>query len=411
MSNSNKSSNSKHSHDALPVLGIKLGSADSNSKYKDRNDLVLMQIESGASIAAVFTRNLFCAAPVIVAKENLQKAVPKFLLINAGNANAGTGEQGLDSARSLCLAVAEAAACNGDEVLPFSTGVIGEQLALEKLAGVIPVAYQNLSAKGWETAAKSILTTDLVAKTASARITMDDKPVTITGMCKGSGMIHPDMATMLAYIGTDVCIAPELMQGLLKTVVDQSFNCITVDGDTSTNDACVLIATQQAGNKAITNMDSAPAQLFTRALKEVFVSLAQQIVRDGEGATKFITLKVSGAADNNDAKIVALTVAHSPLVKTALFASDPNWGRILAAVGRAPVVSLNISTIDIALGGVLVINNGVPAIGYSEEKGAEVFSREEITIDIKLGDGNGVATVWTTDLSYDYIKINAEYRS
>ncbi len=411
MSNSTKSSISMCSHDVLPISGIKLGSANSNSKYKDRNDLALMQIESGANLAAVFTQNLFCAAPVTVAKDHLQKTTPKFLLINAGNANAGTGEQGLDSARALCQAVAETSACNVIDVLPFSTGVIGEQLAVDKLTKAVPVAYQSLSNEGWDAAAKSILTTDLVSKTASKQINLNGNVVTITGMCKGSGMIHPDMATMLAYIGTDVCIDPELMQGLLSTVVNQSFNRITVDGDTSTNDSCILIATQKAGNGAIVDLSSEHGKLFVQALTEVFVSLAQQIVRDGEGATKFITLKVSGAASDADAKVVALTVAHSPLVKTALFASDPNWGRILAAVGRAPVASLRIEAIDISLGDVLVISNGVPADSYSEEQGAEVFAQDEITISIDLGDGSGKVIVWTSDLSYDYVKINAEYRS
>jgi len=410
MSHSNKSAVDLSEIDVFSVPGIKLGSAASGSKYKDRNDLVLMQIETGADVAAVFTQNLFCAAPVIVAKEHLKQASPKYLLINAGNANAGTGDQGVNSARSLCQAAADIAGCRACEVLPFSTGVIGEQLAQEALNQAVPEAYQSLGENGWAVAAKSILTTDLVAKTASVSIELDGHAVTISGMCKGSGMIHPNMATMLAYVATDACVSSESLQGLLQTAVDQSFNCITVDGDTSTNDACVLIATQKAGNKKI-EANTESALLFTCALNQVFTNLAQQIIRDGEGATKFITLNVSGAADNKSAKTVAFTVAHSPLVKTALFASDPNWGRILAAIGRAPVSSLDINSINIALGDVKVISNGVPASDYSEEKGVAVFAENDITINISLGQGSGCATVWTTDLSYDYVKINAEYRS
>lgn len=396
--------------EVLSVPGIKLGSADSGSKYKGRNDLVLIQMEAGAEVAAVFTQNLFCAAPVVVAKEHLLKTTPKYLLINAGNANAGTGLQGLDSARALCQTVADIANCRVDEVLPFSTGVIGEQLAVEAFSQAIPAAYQGLSNDGWAMAADSILTTDLIAKTASVSIELNGKAVTVSGMCKGSGMIHPNMATMLAYVTTDACVESGYLQELLQSAVDQSFNCITVDGDTSTNDACVLIATQKADNNIIKCKTEA-ALLFTEALNQVFASLAQQIIRDGEGATKFITLNVSGAVDNESAKVVALTVAHSPLVKTALFASDPNWGRILAAVGRAPVDSLDINTIDISLGDVQVIDQGSPASDYSEEKGVAVFSESDISININLGSGSGCATVWTTDLSYEYIKINAEYRS
>ncbi len=392
------------------VAGIKLGSANSQSKYKERNDLVLLQVNAEASVAAVFTQNLFCAAPVIVAKEHMQQSTPKYLLINAGNANAGTGEQGLHSARSLCQTVATLANCHADDVLPFSTGVIGEPLAEEAFAKAIPIAFQNLSEDGWALAANSILTTDLVSKTASVCVELGGVQVVISGMCKGSGMIHPNMATMLAYVATDACIAPELLQPLLQSAVGQSFNRITVDGDTSTNDACVLIATHQASNKMI-EKNSASVKLFAEALNQLMISLAQQIIRDGEGATKFITLHVTGAVDEDSAKTVAFTVAHSPLVKTALFASDPNWGRILAAIGRAPVKSLNINTVDISLGKVPVIAQGLPAKHYTEEKGVAVFSESEITININLGKGQGCATVWTTDLSYDYVKINAEYRS
>ncbi|VAW72321.1 Glutamate N-acetyltransferase @ N-acetylglutamate synthase [hydrothermal vent metagenome] len=395
---------------AQAVAGIKLGSANSHSKYQDRDDLVLLQIDAEASVAAVFTQNLFCAAPVIVAQEHMQQSTPQYLLINAGNANAGTGDQGLHSARSLCQTVAALTHCQPSEVIPFSTGVIGESMAVEAYAKAIPFAFENLSADGWALAANSILTTDLVSKTASVNIELDGVAVTISGMCKGSGMIHPNMATMLAYVATDVSIAPELLPLLLESAVGQSFNSITVDGDTSTNDACVLIATHQADNKKI-EKNSQSAQLFAEALNLLMISLAQQIIRDGEGATKFITLNVTGAIDKDSAKTVAFTVAHSPLVKTALFASDPNWGRILAAIGRAPVKALNINTIDIALGQVPVIEKGLPAEHYTEEKGMAIFSESEIVININLGNGQGRATVWTTDLSYDYVKINAEYRS
>ena len=397
--------------EVLAVPGIELGTACSGSKYKNRDDLVLVKIAKGSNTVAVFTQNVYCAAPVTLAKNNLQHASPQYLLINAGNANAGTGEQGMQSAESLCKAVAAVSQCNSNEVLPFSTGVIGEQLAVDLLSDAIPLAHQALNSDGWTKAADAILTTDLVAKTASVSIELDGKAVTISGMTKGSGMIHPNMATMLAYVATDVCIAPEILQSVLQQSVNQSFNCITVDGDTSTNDACVLIATQKANNKIITDLKSETATLFVDALNQIMISLAQQIIRDGEGATKFITLNISGALNDEEAKTVAYTVALSPLVKTALFASDPNWGRILAAVGRAPIAALDIDTVNIALDDVPVIIAGVPAKDYTEEKGAAVFSQKDIEINISLGNGAGKATVWTTDLSYDYVKINAEYRS
>ena len=393
-----------------PVPGVSLGTAASGSKYKDRDDLTVIQIEQGASTAAVFTRNRFCAAPVIVAKNHLQQASPRYLLINAGNANAGTGKQGIASAETLCDTLAGIVHCKRDEVLPFSTGVIGEQLPVDALKNSLPAAVEAMHNDAWQQAAAAILTTDLVSKVASTCIELDGETVTITGTCKGSGMIHPNMATMLAFVATDVCMAPEIVSQALRQAVDQSFNCITVDGDTSTNDACVLVATQKAANREITRLNDA-SSIFIDALNEVFLSLAQQIIRDGEGASKFVKVEVSGAANDRDARMVADTVALSPLVKTALFASDPNWGRILAAVGRAPVDSLDINSVDISLGDVAVIRGGNPASDYREQQGKAVFAQTDISININLGTGNGSATVWTTDFSYDYVKINAEYRT
>ncbi len=392
----------------LPVAGISLASAESGIRYADRPDTVLLCLREGTNTVAVFTRNAFCAAPVIVAKEHLLLDQPRYLLINSGNANAGTGPLGLEMAKESCEIVASAANVATATVLPFSTGVIGEQLAVEKFRPVMPQLLASLDEANWEQAAAGIMTTDTVSKSYSTQVELAQGVVTITGMSKGSGMICPNMATMLAYVGTDAAVEKPLLRFCLDESVAVSFNSITVDGDTSTNDACVLMATGASGVAVESAED---IERFSLALAEVMTWLAQAIIRDAEGITKFITLHVEGATSLEEAKTVAYTVAHSPLVKTAFFASDANWGRILAAVGRAPVEGLDVSLINISLGDVAIVKSGAPAEGYKEEKGAEVMAKEEIGVTISLGRGDACATVWTSDLSYAYVKINADYRS
>ncbi len=396
------------SPEILPVDGIRLATAESGIRYADRDDTVLVELAEGSTVAAVFTQNVFCAAPVHVAKAHLQEATPRYLLINSGNANAGTGSQGMQAAQRSCEIVAEATGARAVEVLPFSTGVIGEQLPAEKFAASMPRLLESLSAHKWLAAAQGIMTTDTVPKVFSTRFEVDGRQVTITGISKGAGMICPNMATMLAYVATDAAIDAPLLDELLRGAVERSFNSITVDGDTSTNDSCVLMATGKSG--AVVN-DGAVRELFAHQLDGIMRQLAQAIIRDAEGITKFITLHVVQAADEQQAKTVAYTVAHSPLVKTAFFASDANWGRILAAVGRAPVEGLDVSRIGIALDEVDIVKGGEPAPDYNEDKGAEVMAREEITVTISLGLGEAQARVWTSDLSHDYVSINADYRS
>ena len=393
----------------LPVAGIRLAATHAGIKADpQRDDLVLVELAEDSRLAAVFTRNRFCAAPVLLAREHLRQAASgrRFLLINSGNANAGTGEPGLQAARQTCADLAALTGVETHSVLPFSTGVIGEQLPAERIAAALPALVQSLAEDGWLAAARGIMTTDTLPKAASRRIEIDGRPVTITGICKGSGMIRPDMATMLAYVATDALIDREDLQRCLQQAVDPSFNAITVDGDTSTNDACVLIATGRSGVAV-----DAGHPAFNEALQDLFLQLAQAIVRDGEGATKFVEIRVEGAADRDQARDIAYTVAHSPLVKTALFASDPNWGRILAAVGRAPVASLDIASVDLYLGDVRLIRQGEPDPDYREQRGQAVMDRDEILIRIRLAEGEACASIWTSDLSYEYVKINAEYRS
>ncbi len=393
----------------LPVAGIRLASTHAGIKADaSRDDLVLIEIAEGSSLAAVFTRNRFCAAPVIVAREHLAATVdgPRYLLVNSGNANAGTGEPGLEAARRSCAVLAQLTATRAAAVLPFSTGVIGELLPVDRVNAALPGLLQSLDADAWLAAARGIMTTDTLPKAASRRIEIDGRPVTLTGICKGSGMIRPDMATMLAYVATDARIEAENLQSMLQAAVDRSFNAITVDGDTSTNDACVLMATGRSGIAVDAGQDA-----FVEALHSLLLELAQAIVRDGEGATKFVEVRVEGAASRDDARSIAYTVAHSPLVKTALFASDPNWGRILAAVGRAPVADLDIAGVDLYLGDVRLIHRGEPDPEYREERGQAVMDRDEILIRVLLSAGEASASVWTSDLSYEYVKINAEYRS
>lgn len=391
----------------LPIAGVRLASVNAGIRYKNRNDVLLMELAEGSTTAAVFTQNAFCAAPVWVCREHLAVDTTRYLLINAGNANAGTGELGMRAARTSSEQVAKLAGCRAQQVLPFSTGVIGMQLPVEKIDAALPEAFAKLDADAWLEASRTIMTTDTVAKAISKQLSVDGKTITITGIAKGAGMIHPNMATMLAYVATDAQVDAATLQTCLNAVVDETFNCITVDGDTSTNDSLVLVAT---GQSAIA-IEGANVAAFQAALQEVCLYLAQAIIRDGEGATKFISVQVQGASTREEAHIVGNTVALSPLVKTALFASDPNWGRILAAVGRSPIENLDVSQVTIWLGDTLLIQQGEPAPTYREELGQAEMKPAEITIRIDLGRGNASATVWTCDFSYDYVKINAEYRS
>lgn len=394
----------------LPVSGIRWGVAEAAIKRPGRNDVALMEIAPDSSTAAVYTRNAFCAAPVNVAKRHGAAQAARYLLINSGNANAGTGAPGLQAALASCRAVAELGHCQPEAVLPFSTGVIGEPLPLERIRRALPQALAGLSEQGWEAAARAIMTTDIVPKGISKQLVLNGKRVTITGIAKGSGMIRPDMATMLAYLATDAGVAQVLLQQTLRRAADRSFNSITVDGDTSTNDACVLVATGQAGVTFAFETDAGFAE-FDAAVTQVCQALAQAIVRDGEGATKFITIDVQGGRDTAECRQVAYAVAHSPLVKTAFFASDPNWGRILAAVGRAGLDGLDVDKVALHLGDVCIARGGGRAADYTEAAGQAVMREAEITITIALGRGSAEARVWTTDLSYDYVKINAEYRT
>ena len=396
--------------DMVPVPGIRLGTARAGIKKPDRRDLVIIEIAAGAHSAAVFTRNAFCAAPVVVARNHLALTSPRYLLINTGNANAGTGESGLRDAQRCCEAMAQVAGCVAAEVLPFSTGVMGEPLPVQRIVAGLPAAYASLSVTGWDDAAHGIMTTDTVAKGSSRQVQINGHTVTVTGVAKGSGMIRPDMATMLAFVATDVACDTQVLQQCLNDAVEKSFNRITVDGDTSTNDACVLIATGHA-DAPINSVTSVAYKIFCDAVTEVCTELAQAVVRDGEGATKLITVDVQGGASDEECAQVAYAVAHSPLVKTAFFASDPNWGRILAAVGRAGVTNLDVSRIDVYLDDVCIVQNGGRAPTYSEDLGQQVMKRDEITVRILLGRGNHHTQVWTCDFSYDYVRINAEYRS
>ncbi len=392
-----------------PVAGIRLGTACAGIKKPDHPDLVVIELAEGTSTAAVFTRNAFCAAPVILAREHLSAAAPRYLLVNTGNANAGTGEAGLADARACCAALAEATGCAVQAVLPFSTGVIGEPLPVARITGALPAALKALTEDGWEAASRGILTTDTVPKRASRELEIDGQRLVITGMAKGSGMIRPDMATMLAYVATDAAIETADLQQALQAAVNQSFNRITVDGDTSTNDACLLMATGRSGLQLRPGTDGFAR--FREALNELCVELARAMVRDGEGATKLIDVVVEGGASQEECLDVAYTIAHSPLVKTAFFAGDPNWGRILAAVGRAPLAALDLARIKIFLDEVCIVEQGGRSPGYTEEAGQRVMDRSEITVRVELGRGEARATVWTCDFSYDYVRINAEYRT
>ncbi len=391
------------------VAGIRLGVTCAGIKYPDRRDLVVIEAAAGTQAAAVFTRNAFCAAPVIVARTHLAAASPRYLVINTGNANAGTGRQGLVDAESSCQALAERVGCRLEEVLPFSTGVIGEPLPLFRIVVGLPAALAALRPDGWVEAAHGIMTTDTRPKWASRRVNLDGREVTVTGIAKGAGMICPDMATLLVFVATDAAVDEAVLRSVLTEAVADSFNAITVDGDTSTNDSCLLLATGQSRARVPT--EGADYARFADAVREVFSDLAQAVIRDGEGATKFITVRVEGGRDVAECRRVAYTIAHSPLVKTAFFASDPNWGRILAAVGRAGLADLAIDRVAIHLDGVCIVRDGGRAPDYTEERGQQVMAQPEITIRVELGRGAAAARIWTTDLSFDYVRINAEYRT
>jgi glutamate N-acetyltransferase/amino-acid N-acetyltransferase len=398
--------------DLHAVPGVKLGIAMAGVRKANRRDLTVVALDEGTQVAGVFTRNRFCAAPVQLCREHLAANVgPRAILINTGNANAGTGDDGLARALATCIALAKKLDISPQQVLPFSTGVIMEPLPNDRIEAGLPAALADLGADRWADAAEAIMTTDTLPKAASRRIKIGGKTVTITGISKGAGMIRPNMATMLGFVATDAVIAPALMQALVHEAANRSFNRITIDGDTSTNDSFLLIATGQAGHDPITRLDSADGTALRDALIDVSQQLAQAIVRDGEGATKFITVQVDGGHTEAECKQVAYAIAHSPLVKTAFFASDPNLGRILAAVGYAGIDDLDQTEIDLFLDDVHVAKNGGRHPAYREEDGARVMKQSEITVRVDLHRGDESATVWTCDLSYDYVKINADYRS
>ncbi|MEP4485726.1 MAG: bifunctional glutamate N-acetyltransferase/amino-acid acetyltransferase ArgJ [Halioglobus sp.] len=395
------------------VAGIRLGTVSAGIKTPGRKDLVLIEAAKDSQCAAVFTRNAFCAAPVTIARENLEKSnsQPQHLLINTGNANAGTGEPGLQDAMACCSAVAEAAGTLASSVLPFSTGVIGEPLPVETIVDAIPQVFAELDEAGWADAAEGILTTDTRPKAESVRFQCEGREFVVTGIAKGAGMIRPNMATMLAYVATDVAVESAVLQKILSASVDQTFNRISIDGDTSTNDACVLLATGAAGNEPVVDDSSDLYGALQLAVEQVCLSLAQGLVRDGEGASKFVTVEVNGGESEKECLDVAFTIAHSPLVKTALFASDPNWGRLLAAIGRAGVENLDVNKVGVYLNDVLIAEQGCRAASYTEEQGVAAMAPEEIVVRVELHRGDARASVWTTDFSYDYVRINAEYRT
>ena len=399
-----------------PVPGVRWGITEAGIRKAGRKDLSVLLLAEGASVGAVFTQNRFCAAPVQICREHLAKNGGKSLgiramLINTGNANAGTGADGLSRAQASCIALARELNISPEQILPFSTGVIMEPLPHERIAAGLPAALADAHDDHWGKAAEAIMTTDTVAKAFSSRITLGGVPVTITGISKGAGMIRPNMATMLGFLATDACVSQPLMAQLATELAEGSFNRVTVDGDTSTNDSFVVIATNQAGHAPITSLDSAEGQALKAAMLDIARKLAQAIVRDGEGATKFITVTVEGGKTGAECLQVAYAIAHSPLVKTAFFASDPNLGRILAAVGYAGISDLDQTKIDLYLDDVLVAKDGGRHAAYVEADGQRVMKQSEITVRVLLGRGAACDTVWTCDLSYDYVKINADYRS
>lgn len=398
--------------DLLPVAGVRIGVTEAGVRKVNRKDLTVFLLDEGASVAGVFTQNRFCAAPVQVSREHLAAAQGiRAMVINTGNANAGTGAQGLESARATCAALAAQLGVTAAQILPFSTGVIMEQLPVERITAALPAALADAQAAHWGRAAEGIMTTDTLPKAYSRQVNIAGQTITITGISKGAGMIRPNMATMLGFLATDAAIDPALVQPLVKALADGSFNRVTIDGDTSTNDSFVLVATHQAGNPTITSLDSAEGQALQAALLDVAQKLAQAIVRDGEGATKFITVRVEGGKTGEECRQVAYAIAHSPLVKTAFYASDPNLGRILAAVGYAGIDDLDQTGIDLYLDDVHVAINGGRNPAYQEEDGQRVMKQQEITVRVLLGRGTAQDTVWTCDFSHEYVTINADYRS
>lgn len=395
----------------LPVKGVQLGFAEAYVKKPNRKDVLVIKLVEGSHVAGVFTKNRFCAAPVVLCKQFLaEKSGIRALLVNTGNANAGTGEDGLKLAQQSCEALAALLDINPNQVLPFSTGVILEPLPVDKVIAGLPAAIANLKEDNWLNAAEAIMTTDIVAKGTSRQLKLGGKAITITGISKGSGMIHPNMATMLGYIATDTAVSQAALENIIQYAVNKSFNCITVDGDTSTNDSLIVMATNQAGNAEIT-VESADFAALRDAITDVAIELAQAIVRDGEGATKFMTVTVEGGKSEEECRKVAYAIAHSPLIKTAFFASDPNLGRILAAIGYAGIDDLDVNNLQLYLGDVLVAENGGRAASYLEEQGAAVMKESDILVRVVLNRGIENITIWTCDFSYDYVKINADYRS
>ncbi len=401
-----------HEFPLIPeIKGIRIGVAEAGIKKPNKKDVVLFELCEGASVAGVFTQNAFCAAPVRVCQKHLTLENSRYLLINTGNANAGTGKSGLENALKTCHALSEQVGVSVESVLPFSTGVIGEPLPVEKIISALPFAIQNLSADNWYSAGVGIMTTDTLPKGSIRTFDFEGRTYTVAGISKGAGMIRPNMATMLGYIFSDIAIESDVLQSILKETTNKSFNRITVDSDTSTNDSCMAVATGMAGNEKITSVSAPLAEAFIAAFTSVMKELAHAIVRDGEGATKFVTVEVVGAASENDATKTAFEIAHSPLVKTALFASDPNWGRILAVVGRAGVQDLDVDKVQLHINGFEIARNGGRSPDYLEEHGELAMAPEEIHICVDLGMGQKADTVWTTDFSHDYVTINAEYRT
>ena len=399
----------------LPVPGVELGVAEANIRRPDRKDLLVIRLQEGARVAGVFTQNRFCAAPVIVARQHLSMLDPgasiQGLVVNTGYANAGTGKAGVAAARRVCAELSALLGCSSAQILPFSTGVIMEPLPVDRIVAGLPACVSDLRGRNWLPAAQAIMTTDTLPKAVSRRARIGAADITVTGIAKGAGMIHPNMATMLGFVATDARVSLPLLRSAVATAARQSFNCITVDGDTSTNDAFMLIATGRAGMPEVSDAPSAEYGALCEAITGVAVELAQGIIRDAEGATKFITVQVEGGRSSEECRKVAYAVAHSPLVKTAFFASDPNLGRILAAVGYAGVADLDVEKVDLHLNDVLVAKNGSRDPGYREADGQRVMKGSEIRVRIVLNRGSAMCRVWTCDLSHDYVRINADYRS
>lgn len=399
----------------LPVKGVALGVTEAGIRKAARKDLLVIRLDPGARVAGVFTQNRFCAAPVVVARQHLSMVDPgtsvRALLVNTGNANAGTGKEGMAAARRTCNDLAQLMGCSSAQILPFSTGVIMEQLPVDRVAAGLPACLADARADNWFAAAQAIMTTDTLPKAASRRVKVGGAEATVTGIAKGAGMIHPNMATMLGFVATDATLSLPTARAMVAHAANRSFNCITVDGDTSTNDSFMLIATGGAGGPEIDNVKSAEYAALAEGVTAVAMELAQAIIRDGEGATKFITIRVEGGRNDEECRKVAYAIGHSPLVKTAFFASDPNLGRILAAVGYAGVADLAVDKIDLYLDDVLVAKQGGRNPAYLEADGARIMKQAEITVRVLLNRGQATATIWTCDLSHDYVTINAEYRT